>query len=87
MKRITIFLLFIISLISVTAQESTNVISADRPSMAKGVDVMPFKSVQWETGFKWDYAYNSHSFTLPTTMMRVGITKNHTPISVSVLLG
>ena len=32
-----------------------------------GVDVMPFKSVQWETGFQYDYSSGAHSITLPTT--------------------
>ena len=26
-----------------------------------GVDVMPFKSVQWETGFQYDYSSGAHS--------------------------
>ncbi len=55
------------------AQEAT--ISADRPGMATGVDVLPFKSVQWETGFQYDYASGSHGITLPTTMFRFGITR------------
>lgn len=73
MKRITIFLFFIISLLSITAQESIDVISADRPGMATGVDIMPFKKVQFETGFQWDYADKTSSVILPTAMLRVGV--------------
>ncbi|MGM9783330.1 MAG: hypothetical protein ACI3ZV_07575 [Paludibacteraceae bacterium] len=45
----------------ISAQESASGISADRPGMAPGVDVMPFKSVQWETGIQYDYASGAHS--------------------------
>lgn len=71
---------FLISLaialaMGVSAQESATVISADRPGMATGVDVMPFKGVQWETGFQYDYSSGAHSITLPTTLFRLGITR------------
>lgn len=56
------------------AQEEVT-ISADRPGMATGVDVLPFKSVQWETGFEYGYEGGGHSITLPTTMFRFGITR------------
>ena len=55
------------------ASEEAFAVSADRPGMATGVGVLPFKTIQWETGFQWDYADRQHSFTLPTTMFRFGV--------------
>lgn len=73
MKRFFLISLAIALAMGVSAQESATVISADRPGMATGVDVMPFKSVQWETGFQYDYSSGAHSITLPTTLFRLGI--------------
>jgi len=57
------------------AQESTDDwMQPDRPGMATGTGVMPFKAVMWETGFQGDWA-GAHAVTLPTTMFRFGITK------------
>ena len=56
MKRIFFFFVFLLSFSFVMAQESESVISADRPGMATGVDILPFKKVQFETGFQWDYS-------------------------------
>ena len=75
MKRFFLISLAIALAMGVSAQESATVISADRPGMATGVDVMPFKSVQWETGFQYDYSSGAHSITLPTTLFRLGITR------------
>ena len=75
MKRFSLISLAIALAMGVSAQESASVISADRPGMATGVDVMPFKSVQWETGFQYDYSSGAHSITLPTTLFRLGITR------------
>ena len=73
-------LLLIVALLATNllyAQEVTSeeafAVSADRPGMATGVGVLPFKTIQWETGFQWDYADRQHSFTLPTTMFRFGV--------------
>lgn len=72
MKRIIFSLLFLLSLSVLVAQESEFTISADRPGMATGVDIMPFKKVQFETGFQWDYSGTS-AITLPTAMLRFGL--------------
>lgn len=71
-KQLLVIFLLAASMM-VVAQEAT--ISADRPGMATGVDVLPFKSVQWETGFQYDYSSGAHGITLPTTMFRFGITR------------
>ena len=52
----------------------------DRPGMATGTGVMPFKGVMWETGFeagfgKDIFGQNEYSVLLPSTMFRFGITK------------
>lgn len=47
----------------------------DRPGMATGTGVMPFKKVMWETGFEWGKTDDCNSVVLPTTMLRVGISK------------
>lgn len=72
MKRIIFSLLFLLSLSVLVAQESEFTISADRPGMATGVDILPFKKVQFETGFQWDYSGTS-AITLPTAMLRFGL--------------
>ena len=72
MKRIIFSFLFLLSLSVLVAQESEFTISADRPGMATGVDIMPFKKVQFETGFQWDYSGTS-AITLPTAMLRFGL--------------
>lgn len=73
MKRIFPFFVFLLSFSFVMAQESEPVISADRPGMATGVDILPFKKVQFETGFQWDYSDGASAITLPTAMLRVGL--------------
>ena len=73
MKRIFFFFVFLLSFSFVMAQESESVISADRPGMATGVDILPFKKVQFETGFQWDYSDGASAITLPTAMLRVGL--------------
>lgn len=72
MKRIIFSLLFLLSFSVLVAQESEFTISADRPGMATGVDILPFKKVQFETGFQWDYSGTS-AITLPTAMLRFGL--------------
>ena len=61
MKRFSLIVLAIVFAMGISAQDSASSISADRPGMATGVDVMPFKSVQWETGFQYDYSSGAHS--------------------------
>ena len=61
MKRFFLIFLAVAFAMGISAQDSASSISADRPGMATGVDVMPFKSVQWETGIQYDYASGAHS--------------------------
>ena len=78
MKKISLLLLFTIAAVCLHAQDVENAeplsVAADRPGMATGVGVLPFKTVQWETGVQWDYTDKMHSLTLPTTMLRIGVT-------------
>lgn len=77
MKTKLLLLLFSFAAVGLHAQDVENAepqsVAADRPGMATGVGVLPFKTIQWETGFQWDYADRQHSFTLPTTMLRFGV--------------
>jgi hypothetical protein len=72
MKTKLLLLLFTFAAVCLHAQDVENAeplsVAADRPGMATGVGVLPFKTIQWETGFQWDYADRQHAFTLPTTM-------------------
>lgn len=47
----------------------------DRPGMATGTGVMPFKKVMWETGFEASFGKDEYAVLMPTTMFRFGITK------------
>lgn len=78
MKR----LLFIATLLlpfTLWAQEDTTAIDdwmqPDRPGMATGTGIMPFKAVMWEIGFQGTWIGEVHEVTLPSTMFRFGITK------------
>ena len=73
MKKILSILLLLPLSVMMMAEEE-NWMSPDRPGMATGTDVMPFKKVMWETGFEGDWDGSSHVVTLPTTMFRFGIT-------------
>lgn len=56
------------------AQETEEIwMAPDRPGMATGTDVMPFKKVMWETGFEGGWIGGAHAVTLPTTMFRFGV--------------
>jgi hypothetical protein len=72
MKRRSLLLLLSFVALCLQAQDVENAepqsMAANRPGMATGVGVLPFKTIQWETGFQWDYADRQHAFTLPTTM-------------------
>ncbi len=68
------FLFVILFPLSLFAQEAADDwMQPDRPGMATGTGIMPFKSVMWETGFQCDWN-SGHAITLPTTMFRFGIT-------------
>jgi hypothetical protein len=72
MKTKLLLLLLTFTALCLQAQDVENAeplsVAADRPGMATGVGVLPFKTIQRETGFQWDYADRQHAFTLPTTM-------------------
>ena len=75
MKKVFSVFFLLLFVCTIVAQESGEevTVSADRPGMATGVDIMPFKKVQFETGFQWDYANKASSMVLPTAMLRVGV--------------
>lgn len=57
------------------AQEDL-VISADRPGMATGTDVMPLHKIQWETGFAYEHSKGCpDSYTLNNTYLRYGLSE------------
>ena len=70
--RNLLFALLLLPL-GLSAQEE-NWMSPDRPGVATGTDVMPFKKVMWETGFEGDWIAGTHCITIPSTMFRFGIT-------------
>ena len=62
----------------VMAQEVTQEelwMEPDRPGMATGTGVMPFKGVMWETGFEAAFGRDQYTVLMPTTMFRLGISK------------
>ena len=72
--RKLLFAMLLLPLGMVAQETEDSWMSPDRPGMATGTDVMPFKKVMWETGFEGDWV-GAHSITLPTTMFRFGITR------------
>ena len=46
-----------LAIVALQAQSTENLesVAADRPGMATGVGVLPFKTIQWEMGVQWDY--------------------------------
>lgn len=75
MKKITITLFLIALTFSLFSQtEEAPTVSADRPGMSTGPDVTPFLKVVWETGFESTLT-GEHAITLPTTMIRFGVTR------------
>lgn len=70
---LTIWLLLVALLLSAQEQHDVLWMEPDRPGMATGTGVMPFKKVMWETGFEAGLG-NEYSILLPTTMFRFGIT-------------
>ena len=74
MKKIAIVIALLAINFTTFAQTEEPNISADRPGMATGTDIMPFLKVQWETGFESTWS-GDPAFLLPTTMIRFGITR------------
>lgn len=46
---------------------------ADRPGFGTGTNVLPFGTIQWETGFECLHLWNMHAVTLPTSLFRFGL--------------
>lgn len=72
-KNVIMFILLMLSLVAFSQNDDLT-ISAGRPGMATGPDVMPFRKVQMETGFEISRSYTT-SVLLPTVMLRYGITQ------------
>lgn len=71
-------LLLCISLIlmlhgAAVAQTGDPEISADRPGMSTGTDVMPKGKIQWETGIAYESEGGSATYTLNNTLLRFGL--------------
>lgn len=71
-KFLSLLLLLPLSLMMMAEEEEW--MAPDRPGMATGTEVIPFKKVMWETGFEGGWIAGTHVMTLPTTMFRFGIT-------------
>lgn len=74
MKKSLLLLALFVSSFATFAQTEEPSVSADRPGMATGTDVMSFLKVQWETGFESTWS-GDPVFLLPTTMIRFGVTQ------------
>lgn len=63
------------ALFSATALAQTGelVISADRPGMSTGTDVMPQGKIQWETGVGYESEGGAATYTLNNTLLRYGL--------------
>lgn len=76
-KRLSLLILCISICAFCFAQEEQN-ISADRPGMSTGTDVMPLHKVQWETGVAFDWEHRGgakqETFTINNTLFRYGLT-------------
>ena len=82
MKHLWIILLLLVSSVLMAQEQAADELwmEPDRPGIATGTGVMPFKGVMWETGFEAGFGkdilgQNAYSVLLPTTMFRFGITK------------
>lgn len=76
-SKLLLLFAFAIWFVPVFAQTDEIVISADRPGMATGTDVMPLGGIQWETGLAFEHLSGSpNTFTLNTSYLRYGLTEN-----------
>lgn len=73
MKKL--LLISLMSLLSAAALAQTDepVISADRPGMSTGTDVMPQGKIQWETGVGYESEGGAATYTLNNTLLRYGL--------------
>ena len=74
MKNIICILLLLSLSVCVMAEDEVEWMEPDRPGMATGTGVMPFKKVMWETEFEGGWIAGMHVMTMPKTMFRFGIT-------------
>ena len=74
MKQKVFTITFLLMSLMAFSQNDDLTISADRPGMATGPDVMPFRKVQMEMGFETSHS-NTTSVLLPTVMLRYGMTQ------------
>lgn len=74
MKR-TVLLIAMMWLLAVTTMAQTDEaeISADRPGMSTGTDVMPKGKIQWETGVGYESEGGAATYTLNNTLLRYGL--------------
>lgn len=64
---------FLLVITMAAAQTDGLVISADRPGMSTGTDVMPKGKVQWETGVGYESEGGAATYTLNNTLVRFGL--------------
>lgn len=74
MKKKLLFIAALFMLLNTAmAQNETSTISADRPGMSTGTDVMPKGKIQWETGVGYESVGGSATYTLNNTLLRYGL--------------
>ena len=78
MNRFFCLVLLMTISIGVFSQNDESTISADRPGMSTGTDIMPLHKVQWETGVAFDWEHRGgekqETFTINNTLLRYGLT-------------
>lgn len=76
MKKFGVLLFSFFYTMSSWAQNESSFI-ADRPGATTGVDIMPAKHFQWETGFGYEHnrigQSNEKTWTINTSLFRIGI--------------
>ena len=73
MKKILLISLMALFSATALAQTGEPVISADRPGMSTGTDVMPQAKTQWETGVGYESEGGAATYTLNNTLVRFGL--------------
>lgn len=73
MKKILLISLMALFSATALAQTGELVISADRPGMSTGTDVMSQGKIQWETGVGYESEGGAATYTLNNTLLRYGL--------------
>ncbi|MCQ2298795.1 MAG: transporter [Bacteroidales bacterium] len=73
MKKLLLISLMTLLSTAALAQTGEPVISADRPGMSTGTDVMPQGKIQWETGVGYESEGGAATNTLNNTLLRYGL--------------